>query len=78
MYDPPPNSDTQSSDNLKSFYKKIRFKNKELILVGDLIGDLSKSPLDADTHNLQFLLSLYQFDQLINEPTSVTRKRQQT
>ena len=34
--------------------------------------DLSKTPLDNQTRKLQFLCSLYQFDQLINEPTRVT------
>jgi hypothetical protein len=47
-------------------------ENKELIIMGDVNCDFFKSPPDAHTRKLQFLSSLYQFDQLINEPTRVT------
>jgi hypothetical protein len=40
--------------------------------MGDVNCDFLKSPPDAHTRKLQFLSSLYQFDQLINEPTRVT------
>ena len=40
--------------------------------MGDLNCDISKFPQDSDARKLQFLSSLYQLDQLINEPTRVT------
>ena len=55
------------------FLRKCDLENKELILLGDLNCDTSKSPPDANTRKLEFLLTLYQFDQLINEPTRVTK-----
>jgi hypothetical protein len=41
--------------------------------MGDLNCDISKTPQDPNTRKLLFSFSLYQFDQLINEPTRVTR-----
>ena len=69
----PPNANRQVFDDFEIFLRKCDLENKELILLGDLNCDISKSPLDAHTRRLQFLLSLYQFDQLINEPTRVTQ-----
>jgi hypothetical protein len=40
--------------------------------MGDLNCDISKFPQDSNARKLQFLSSLYQLDQLINEPTRVT------
>ena len=37
--------------------------------MGDLNCDILKSPCESHTRKLQFLSSLYQFDQLIDEPT---------
>jgi hypothetical protein len=48
-------------------------ENKELLLMGDLNCDVSKFPPDAHTRRLQFLSCVYQLEQLINEPTRVTR-----
>ena len=41
--------------------------------MGDLNCDTIKCPPEAHTRRLQFLSSLYQYRQLINEPTRVTR-----
>ena len=41
--------------------------------MGDLNCDISKTPQDPNTRKLLFSFSLYQFYQLINEPTRVTR-----
>jgi hypothetical protein len=49
-------------------------ENKELLLMGDLNCDVSKFPPDAHTRRLQFLSCVYQLEQLINQPTGVTRK----
>ena len=40
--------------------------------MGDLNCDILKSPCESHTRKLQFLSSLYQFDQLIDEPTRIT------
>ena len=69
----PPNSNLQVFNEFEIFLRKRDLENKELILLGDLNSDISKSPPDAHTRRLKFLLSLYQFDQLINEPTRVTQ-----
>lgn len=60
-------------NDFEAFLRNCDFDNKELILVEDLNSDVNKSPPDAHTRTLQFLLSLYQFDQIINDPTRVTR-----
>ena len=44
--------------------------------MGDLNCDLSKFPLESNARKLQFLSSLYQLDQLINEPTRVKEQMQ--
>ena len=68
----PPNLDINFFDEYAEFLCKCEAENKELIVLGDLNCDVSKTPLDNQTRKLQFLCSLYQFDQLINEPTRVT------
>ena len=68
----PPNSNINFFDEYAEFLCKCEAENKELIVLGDLNCDVSKTQLDNQTRKLQFLCSLYQFDQLINEPTRVT------
>ena len=68
----PPNSESCLFDEYEIFLQKCDLENKELIIMGDVNCDFFKSPPDAHTRKLQFLSSLYQFDQLINEPTRVT------
>ena len=41
--------------------------------MGDLNCDLFKFPLESNARKLQFLSSLYQLDQLINEHARVTK-----
>ena len=68
----PPNSDINFFDVYADFLCKCEAENKELLVLEDLNCDVSKTPLDYQARKLQFLCSLYQFDQLINEPTRVT------
>jgi hypothetical protein len=70
----PPNSDAQVFDDFEVFLRKCDSENKELILVGDLNCDFRKSPPDAHTRKLQFLSTLYQFDQLMNETSTRVTK----
>ena len=44
-----------------------------LILIGDNNSDHAKIPLDVHTRTLQFKSSVYQLEQLIKEPTRVTK-----
>ena len=68
----PPNSDMDLFDDCNLFFRKCDSENKELLVVGDLNCDVSKTSPDPCTRRLQFLFSLYQIAQLINEPTRVT------
>ena len=69
----PPGSDTRLFDDFENFLSRCDLENKELLLMGDLNCDVSKFPPDAHTRRLQFLSCIYQLQQLINEPTRVTR-----
>ncbi len=69
----PPGSVTRLFDDFETFLRRCDLENKELLLMGDLNCDVSKSPPDAHTRRLLFLSCIYQFEQLINEPTRVTR-----
>ena len=61
-------------DYWASFLAKCDNEDKELILIGDLNCDVSKTVPDPHTCKLQFLCSLYQIDQLIKESTRLTPK----
>ena len=61
-----PNSD------IELFLFKCDTEDKELILLGDLNCDFSKTPQDYCTRKLLALCSLYQLTQVINEHTRVT------
>ena len=69
----PPNSNTFLFTDFETFLSKCGLENYELLIMGDLNCDISKTPQDPNTRKLLFSFSLYQFDQLINEPTRVTR-----
>jgi hypothetical protein len=68
----PPNSEIELFDNLELFLFKCDIENKELILIGDINCDYMKVSLDPHSRRLQFLCSLYQLSQLVDEPTRVT------
>ena len=68
----PPNSNTTLLDDFEVFLHKCDLANQELLIMGDLNCDVSKSPPESNTRKLQFLSLLYQLDQLIDEPTRVT------
>ena len=62
----PPNSNINLINDFESFLHNSDLENQELLIIGDLNFDLSKSPLDSSTRKLLFLSSLYKLDQLIN------------
>ena len=65
----PPNSATHLFDCYENFIQKCDVENKEVIIKGDLNCDVLKPQLDSHSRKLEFLSSLYEFDQLINCPT---------
>lgn len=68
----PPNSHNDVFDKYDEFLRKCDLENKELMVIGDINCDFAKSLPDLHTRRLQLSCSLYQLDQLINEPTRVT------
>ncbi len=68
----PPNCHMNIFDYWASFLAKYDNEDKELILIGDLNCDVSKTI--PNPHTLQFLCSLCQIDQLIKESTRLTPK----
>ena len=68
----PPNSQANIFDLWAGFLPKCDLENKELILLGDLNCDVSKSVPDAHTCKLELLCSLYQIHQFIKESTRLT------
>ena len=67
-----PNSQSALFDEYEAFLRNSDIENREVIIMGDLNCDILKSPCESHTRKLQFLSSLYQFDQLIDEPTRIT------
>ena len=57
-----PNSDMSLFNEFDVILQKCEFKDKELIVVGDINCDVMKSPPDAHTQQFNFLPSLYQLD----------------
>ena len=70
----PPNSDIGLFDDCASFLEKCDYESRQLIILGDMNCDYSRSPIGPHTERLQFLSSMYQFQQLILEPTRLTDK----
>ena len=70
----PPNSDFDLFAEYSSFIEKCDYENKQIIILGDMNCDYLKDPIDPHTRKLQFLSSVYQLEQLIFEPTRVTKK----
>jgi hypothetical protein len=59
-------------NDYESFLQNCETNNCELHVMGDFNCDVTKSSPDYNTRRLQFLSTLYQLDQIINEPTRVT------
>ena len=60
-------------DEYEKFVQRCDIEHKQLILMGDINSDYAKTPLDVHTRTLQFISSVYQLEQLIKEPTRVTK-----
>ena len=69
----PPNSPIDLFNKFESILRHIDIEEKESIILGDLNCDLlNKSQGDYTTKELNFITNLYQYDQLIDEPTRET------
>ena len=72
----PPNSPVGSFIKLEKVLSCLDKEDKELILLGDtncdLIPKCVEQPIDNETKHLFSLYELFNFEQLINEPTRVT------
>ena len=72
----PPNSPVGSFIKLEKVLSFLDKEDKELILLGDtncdLIPKCVEQPIDNETKHLLSLYELFNFEQLINEPTRVT------
>ena len=65
-----PNSPIDLFNKFKSILRHIDIEEKESIILGDLNCDFSnKTQEDYITKELNFITNLYQYDQLIDEPT---------
>ena len=71
----PPSAEMQLFDEYEKFVQRCDIEHKQLILdlMGDINSDYGKTPLDIHTRTLQFISSVYQLEQLIKEPTRVTK-----
>ena len=58
--------------NIKKFVQRCDIEHKQLILMGDINSDYAET-LDVHTRTLHFISSVYQLEQLIKEPTRVTK-----
>ena len=52
---------------------KCDYENRQLIILGDMNCNYAKNPPEIHTQTLQFLSSVYPLEQLILEPTRVTK-----
>ena len=69
----PPNSNVDLFNDFESFLQDCETKDYELYVMGDLNCNTDKFSPDHNTRKLLFLSALYQLEQLINEPTRVTK-----
>ena len=60
----------QLFDEYEIFVQRCDIEHKQL---GDINSDYAKTPLDMHARILQFIPSVYHLEQLINEPTRVTK-----
>ena len=69
----PPNSNVDLFNDFESFPQDCETMDYELYVMEDLNCNTDKFSPDHNTRKLLFLTALYQLEQLINEPTRVTK-----
>ncbi len=65
----PPNSPIELLTKFENVLQLIDIEEKESIILGDINCDLLQKDLDHKTKELNFITNLYQYKQLIDEPT---------
>jgi exonuclease III len=65
----PPSSKAELFDDYENVLEKIDAENVEVICIGDFNCDWSKQGMQSYTDKLKDMMELYQFEQLIKEPT---------
>ena len=69
----PPNSVIETLNSYENFLVKLDSEDKEIILLGDLNCDYHYATnQESHSDNLKFLNSLYNLEQMIEEPTRIT------
>ena len=70
----PPNTPIEKFQEFEKLLQYIDLEDKESIILGDLNCDLiPEFTNDCNTNELNFVTNMYQYKQLIQEPTRVTR-----
>ena len=72
----PPDSPIELFDVYEEYAKKMDSKNKEVVLTGNFNCDwtkLKKDKISPQTNRIVDLADLFQFQQLIKEPTQITQ-----
>ena len=71
----PPNTPVESFQEFEKLLQHIDLEDKESIILGDLNCNLiPEGTNDCNTNELKFVTNMYQYKQLIQEPTRVTTK----
>ena len=68
----PPSSPIKLLTKFENFLQLIDIEEKESIILGDINCDLLHKDLDHKTKELNFITNVYQYKQLIDEPTRET------
>ena len=68
----PPNAPIDTLYRFENCLQLIDGDNKESIILGDINCDLLSEDLSSQASELKFITGLYQYEQLISEPTRVT------
>ena len=69
----PPNDPIETLYRFENCLQLIDSDNKESIILGDVNYDFLSENLSPQASELKFITRLYQYDQLISEPTGVTK-----
>ena len=74
----PPASGIETMNSFQLLVKKLEVLELEVNIIGDFNCDIIASPLNSHTKRLLELCNLYQYHQVINEPTRITKSSSTT
>ena len=69
----PPNTSTEIFEKIEILMQNLDQENKEVITIGDFNCDLVSSTISNHTRKLLALIEVFQFDQIITQPTRITQ-----